>query len=129
MSTNTDGTSSDTATETLSLAAFANCIDNPRRRTVIRLVGDCPVGSGYKVGELSRDLAAAENDKSRVSVTGQERKRAYVSLYQSHIDALGTAGIVGVREDGDVLVCTEATKQALDALETLDILLGDGGDE
>lgn len=46
------------------------------------------------VRELAEQVAAWENDKPPAQLSSQERKRVYISLYQSHLPTLDKQGIV-----------------------------------
>jgi len=52
-----------------------------------------------KVTELAEEVAAWENETTVDALSTQERKRVYVSLYQTHIPKLADAGIV--EHDGE----------------------------
>lgn len=74
-------------------------LSNSRRRAtlyVLRTRSD--VGS---VAELADQITAMENDVPVSEVTRRERKRVYVSLYQTHVPKLETVGLVE-REDGEL---------------------------
>lgn len=63
-----------------------------RRRDVIEYLthNDTPT----TVGELAQHVASLEYSKPPEELGAQERKRVYVSLYQSHLPALSDAGVV-----------------------------------
>lgn len=55
------------------------------------------------LNDLSRELAAWENDVDQDELTDQQVKRIYVSLYQTHIPKLSEAGVVSYdQETGEV---------------------------
>lgn len=73
--------------ETLELLA------SHRRRIVLKHVVESD--GSVTVGRLAELLAAAEDDDvDPDSVSGQPRKRMYISLRQTHLDALQDAGVV-----------------------------------
>lgn len=67
-------------------------LSNSRRRFVLHYLkeADGPV----RLSELAAEIAAIENEVSVDELTSQERKRTYVSLYQTHIPKLQDAGAV-----------------------------------
>jgi hypothetical protein len=67
-------------------------LSSARRRYVLYHLrqADGPVD----INELARQVAAWENDVPVEELTDQQRKRVYISLYQSHIPKLDSLGIV-----------------------------------
>lgn len=70
---------------------------NERRRFIAKETATA--SQVLTVRELSRRLAAHENDKHPEAVTGSERKRAYVALYQTHLPQLDACDIVDYDHD------------------------------
>jgi hypothetical protein len=72
-------------------------LSSPRRRYVLYYLRqtDEPVD----LTNLAEHVAAWENETDPDSLTDQQRKRVYVSLYQTHIPKLDDAGVVSY--DGD----------------------------
>ncbi len=72
-------------------------LSSPRRRYVLYYLRkeDGPI----ELTTLAEHVAAWENDTSVDSLTDQERKRVYVSLYQTHVPKLDDAGIVDYDQD------------------------------
>lgn len=97
-----DGGMSDSASESdLPLDVVYRILSNERRRTVIAKLHR---GEGQlSIGELAEHVAAVENDKPLSSVGTDERKRAYVSLYQSHLPKMADAGVIDYDRDRGVL--------------------------
>ena len=56
-------------------------------------------GEPVTLGELAEQVAAWENEKSVAALGSQERKRVYVSLYQSHLPSMDREGIVEYDQD------------------------------
>jgi len=56
-----------------------------------------------ELSELTKHVAAWENDVDVDDLTKQERKRVYVSLYQTHIPKLSDAGLIDYDEDTKVV--------------------------
>lgn len=83
---------SESSTDTISQDSAYDLLSNSRRRYVLSLLRerDEPIA----LNELSRDLAAWENDVEPDALTNQQIKRVYVSLYQTHIPKLDEAGVV-----------------------------------
>lgn len=55
------------------------------------------------VGDLAEQVAAWENGKSVEEITSKERKRVYISLYQSHLPTLAKEGVVDYDADRRVV--------------------------
>lgn len=72
-----------------------------RRRRVVRRLGEKT--DSVDMSDLADEMAAAEYGEP---VTSKERKRIYVSLYQTHIPALDSLGLVEV-ERSTVITPTE----------------------
>lgn len=90
-----------------------DALSNARRRHALRIVADGPI----KKGDLAGRVAAAERDTTVAALTSNQRKAVYVSLHQSHLDALTDAGLVAYDRDADTVRATPATGAALDVLE------------
>lgn len=77
---------------------------NDRRRLVIHEVAQADAdGDVVTLNGLAESIAAAENDVDEAALDTQQRKRVYVSLYQSHLPRLEEAGAVAYDErSGDV---------------------------
>jgi hypothetical protein len=59
---------------------------------------------------LAEQVAAWENDTDIDEITEQQRKRVYVSLYQTHIPRLDEAGVIEYdSETGSVALTDDAT--------------------
>lgn len=67
-------------------------LSNRRRRFVLRRLQREP--EGIELGDLATELAASENDVPAEELSTQDRKRIYVSLYQTHIPKLEDNGVV-----------------------------------
>jgi len=63
---------------------------NDRRRYVIRQIAD----RSWTHDDLALALAAHETDQDPRQVDSQERKRAYVGLYQVHLPHLDGLGVI-----------------------------------
>lgn len=67
-------------------------MSNRRRRFVLRYLHD--EQDPAQLTDIATELAAAESNTTPDQVDKQARKRAYVSLYQTHIPRLAEEGIV-----------------------------------
>lgn len=83
---------SDSDYQSLSQDTVFDLLSNSRRRFVLHYLerADGPV----RLSELAAEIAAIENEVSVDELTSQQRKRTYVSLYQTHIPKLQDAGAV-----------------------------------
>lgn len=64
---------------------------NDRRRAVLRRLRAVPETT---LSDLTDCVAASEADTTRERLRSRDRKRVYISLYQSHLPQLADAGIV-----------------------------------
>jgi len=98
-----------TSESTLSQDVVFDILSSPRRRYVLyRLrVADGPI----ELTELAEQVAAWENNTDPDQITEQERKRVYVSLYQTHIPRLDEVSIVRYDKDsGEIELAEDATE-------------------
>lgn len=86
--------------ERLSQDLVFDLLSSPRRRFVLyHLREEGP----EEIHDLAAQTAAWEYDTDVEELTSQQRKRVYVSLYQSHLPELDDAGVVDYdRETGEV---------------------------
>lgn len=103
-------------TPSLSADVAFDLLSNARRRYVIRRLDREP--AGIELGELSTELAAWENNIDEDNITPQQRKRTYVSLYQTHIPKLEDAGIVAYDIDTGFVRPTNNLEEVLLYLES-----------
>ena len=96
---------SDTDTTTLSQDVSFDILSNARRRFLLRELQQ--TSETVELVELAERLAAKENDVSRETLTAQQRKRTYVSLYQTHVPKLVEAGVVTYDQDTGEIAATE----------------------
>lgn len=91
----------------LSQDVVFDILSSPRRRYVLYFLRttDEPV----KLTDLAEQVAAWENDTIPENITEQQRKRVYVSLYQTHIPRLDEAGIIEYdKESGNIALSDDA---------------------
>jgi len=87
-------------------------LSSPRRRYVLYHLRETK--DPIELTTLAEQVAAWENETSVEEITEQERKRVYVSLYQTHIPRLDEAGVVSYDKDtGMVMLQPDA-----DAIDT-----------
>jgi len=89
-------------------------LSNSRRRFILSMVRkrDKPV----PLSTLSAGVGAHEAGINREEVQAAERKRVYVSLYQSHIPKLETAGFVKYDPDARTVEGTRLARKVDDYL-------------
>jgi len=76
-------------------------LSSARRRYVLYLLRT--ESTPIELTDLAEQVAAWENDTTVEELTKQQRKRVYVSLYQTHVPKLEDAGLVDYdQETGDV---------------------------
>jgi len=95
---------------------------NERSRRAIRCVDQ--LGT-VDMTDLAETVACEEYDCTIVDLTDQQRKRVYVSLYQTHVPKLDQLEIVDVADDQEVRA-TDATEAAVELLATAIELTGGG---
>jgi len=97
-----------TEDEPLTQDIVFDILSSARRRYVLYLLRteDAPV----ELTELAEDVAAWENDTTVDQLTKQQRKRVYVSLYQTHVPKLEDASLVKYDQDtGEVELAPAAS--------------------
>ena len=95
---------SDVESGTLSEDMAFTLLSNPRRRFVISYLSHH--GSPVGIHELAEQIAAWEGETTVEELTREDRKKAYISLYQTHIPKLADAGIVTYDEDERLVALT-----------------------
>ena len=84
-------------------------LSSPRRRYVLYYLREA--GEPVELTTLAEHVAAWENETTVEDLTEQERKRVYVSLYQTHIPKLDEANIVEYDQDtGEVALAAGASQ-------------------
>jgi hypothetical protein len=77
--------------ETLTRDVIFDVLSRARRRQVLQLLSS---EGPMELTDLAERVAAVENDTTVEDLTKQQRKRVYVSLYQTHIPKMEEAGLV-----------------------------------
>lgn len=83
-------------------------LSNTRRRMVLYYLRR--YGGSVSVAELVGEIAALQNEVTVEDLTQQQRKRVYVSLYQTHLPKLEEAGLIEYDDDdGEVRLTDQAS--------------------
>lgn len=93
-------------------------LQNVRRRQALRILEE--EGSSMEFGQLATAVAALENDTPAGNLSDQQRKRAYVSLYQTHIPLLADTGFVSYDSAGGDVQITSKGQAALEYLDVVE---------
>jgi DNA-binding transcriptional ArsR family regulator len=99
-----------TGTEDLSQDVVFEVLSSTRRRQVLSLLKN---EGPMELTELAEHVAAHENDTTVEDLTKQQRKRVYVSLYQTHVPKLEDADLVEYDQDSGI-VQLQARASAVD---------------
>lgn len=67
-------------------------LSNPRRRYILYHLQEAD--GAVELGDLSTEIAAWENDVEPDELTAQQRKRVYVSLYQTHVPKMADTDVI-----------------------------------
>lgn len=98
-------------------------IANERRRLLLHAAVEADKdGDTVELGSIAKGIAAAENECPPGQVDGQQRKRAYVGCYQTHLPALVADGAL------DYVGDSESRFRATDLAHDLDELARDAED-
>lgn len=95
-------------------------LSNARRRFVLSYLRSRE--EPIELSELSRRVAAWENETDVDDLTDQQVKRVYVSLYQTHIPKLDDSGLIDYDKDTGEVELTSS-------VEKLDTYLPEHGDD
>lgn len=87
--------------ESLPLDLAFEILKNERRRMVLEELS--AADGKLTLSDLSETIAARENDKTVTEISSAERKRVYVSLYQSHLPKMDKAGVLNFNKDRGVI--------------------------
>jgi len=100
---------SESGTGDLDQDTVFDLLSSARRRFVLYYLRD--TDRTVELGELADEVAAWENDTAIDALTSQQRKRVYVSLYQTHIPKLEAEGIIEYNSDsGAVSLAPDANE-------------------
>ncbi|MFC7045395.1 hypothetical protein ACFQH6_08245 [Halobacteriaceae archaeon GCM10025711] len=101
--------------EELSEGLIFDVLSNPRRRYVLYYLRRHEESA--KLKEIADQIAAWENDLPVEELSSQQRKRVYVSLYQTHIPKLESAGIVDYDENEGIVSLAQRADEVSAYLE------------
>lgn len=101
-----------------SLDTIFDLLSNPRRRFVLHYLKEHD--GTVELNDLAAEIAAKENDVPKEELTSQQRKRAYVSLYQTHVPKLEEVGVIEYDSETGQITLTEQADQIDRHLDTSD---------
>lgn len=90
---------------------FFEVLSNHRRLFVLIYLSKC--GELANITEVSKSIAAMENEKPSEDLTEQQTKRVYVSLHQNHLPTLEEADLVEYAPDGRQIHLTETGREVV----------------
>lgn len=99
----------DTHSPALSQDVAFDLLSNARRRFVLRRLQES--SEPIELGDLAADLAAKENGIPPEELSPQQRKRTYVSLYQTHVPKLADAGVITYDPDAGTVAGTNSVEE------------------
>ena len=80
---------------------------NQRRRFAVHLLKR-EEDESVAIGDMAEQIAAWENGIDTTEITGNERKRVYTALQQSHLPKMDEAGVVEFNKDRGLIEPTPA---------------------
>ncbi|MFD1687438.1 DUF7344 domain-containing protein [Halobellus litoreus] len=101
-------------TTELSEDELFDVLSNQRRRFAVHLLKH--EEESLEIGDMAEQIAAWENGIDTAEITGDERKRVYTALQQSHLPKMDRAGVVEFNKNRGVIEPTPA-------LEDVDLYL------
>lgn len=84
-------------------------LSSPRRRMVLYYLREH--GGSSTVTELAEEIASLEYDVPADELSRQQRKRVYVSLYQTHVPKLAEAGVIDYDEESSEVRLTDRARR------------------
>lgn len=109
----TEGNSEQKRTR-LTKAEIFELLSADRRQQVLGYLDE--KGGQADLGELAEHVASIECGCERASLSSQQRKRAYVGLYQCHLPKMADAGVVEYDEDRGTVALNERSVRLLNYL-------------
>lgn len=100
--------------DTLTQDLVFDILSSPRRRYVLYYLRT--VAEPVALNDLAEHVAAWENETTVDELSDQERKRVYVSLYQTHIPKLDSVGIVEYDQQSGLVELTSRVHRIDDYL-------------
>ncbi len=101
-----DGGGTEPATD-ISEDELFDVLANQRRRFAVHLLKREEADS-IAIGDMAEQIAAWENGIDMKEITGNERKRVYTALQQSHLPKMDDAGVVDFNKDRGIVEPTPA---------------------
>ncbi|WP_424016083.1 DUF7344 domain-containing protein [Halorubrum xinjiangense] len=101
-----DGGEVEPATEVSEDELF-DVLANQRRRFAVHLLKR-EERERIEIGDMAEQIAAWENGIDTAEITGNERKRVYTALQQSHLPKMDDAGVVDFNKDRGIVEPTPA---------------------
>ena len=101
-----DGGGAEPATD-ISEDELFDVLANQRRRFAVHLLKREEADS-IAIGDMAEQIAAWENGIDMKEITGNERKRVYTALQQSHLPKMDDAGVVDFNKDRGIVEPTPA---------------------
>lgn len=95
--------------DSLTQGEVYDLLSNARRRYVISYLRDHE--EPVELTDLSRAVAAWENDTSVEELSDQQTKRVYVSLYQTHVPKLDDSGLVDYNQETGEIQLTSSVNE------------------
>ena len=105
-------------TEPLTPDGVFELLSNHRRRMVLYYLRTN--GGSVDVQELATEIAAMENEVSTDELTSQQRKRVYVSLYQTHLPKMAEMNTIEYDKDSGTVRLAERADDIDEYLTTDD---------
>lgn len=91
--------------ESLSPGEIFEMLSNTRRRQVVHYL--LQQDDTVRLRDLSRQIAAWENDVTPEEVTAKQRKRVYTALHQSHLPKLDDCGVIEFNDNRSLVTPTD----------------------
>jgi hypothetical protein len=91
---------------------------NPRRRLLVRLLADA--AAPVEMRELAERVAARENETTVEAIDSDQRQRAYVSLYQTHLPKMDELDVVDYDQDRGTVERRPAVDQLVEHIRVAD---------
>ena len=101
-----DGGGAEPATD-ISEDELFDVLANQRRRFAVHLLKR-EERDQIAIGDMAEQIAAWENGIDTAEITGNERKRVYTALQQSHLPKMDDAGVVDFNKDRGIVEPTPA---------------------
>jgi hypothetical protein len=100
------------------LSRVLSVLASERRRRALSVL-DATDGGDLSMDRLAERIAATENDTTVADVTDEQRKRVYVSLYQTHVPRLEQMEAVAFDDERGAVRLTERGRALVDRVELL----------